>query len=40
MTRGKYLFDYGDEAGTAPVVTVHTLGHTFIPPGIHAGGLR
>jgi tryptophan synthase beta chain len=40
MTRGKYLFDYGDEAGTAPIVKMHTLGHTFIPPGIHAGGLR
>jgi predicted alternative tryptophan synthase beta-subunit len=39
MTRGKYLFDYGDEAGTAPIVRMHTLGHTFIPPGIHAGGL-
>jgi len=40
MTRGKYLFDYGDTAATAPVVKMHTLGHTFIPPGIHAGGLR
>jgi tryptophan synthase beta chain len=40
MTRGQYLFDYGDEAGTAPIVRMHTLGHTFIPPGIHAGGLR
>ncbi|HUS15337.1 MAG TPA: TrpB-like pyridoxal phosphate-dependent enzyme [Chloroflexia bacterium] len=40
LTRGTYTFDYGDEAGTAPVVKMHTLGHTFIPPGIHAGGLR
>ena len=40
LTRGKYVFDYGDEAGTAPIVRMHTLGHTFIPPGIHAGGLR
>jgi tryptophan synthase beta chain len=40
MTRGKYVFDYGDTAGTAPIVKMHTLGHTFMPPGIHAGGLR
>jgi tryptophan synthase beta chain len=40
MTRGKYLFDYGDMAGSAPVVKMYTLGHTFVPPGIHAGGLR
>jgi len=40
MTRGKYAFDWGDQAATAPVVKMHTLGHTFIPPGIHAGGLR
>jgi len=40
LTRGTYTFDYGDEAATAPVVKMHTLGHTFIPPGIHAGGLR
>ncbi|MBI1946309.1 MAG: TrpB-like pyridoxal phosphate-dependent enzyme [Deltaproteobacteria bacterium] len=40
LTRGKYAFDYGDTAATAPIMKMHTLGHTFIPPGIHAGGLR
>jgi tryptophan synthase beta chain len=40
LTRGQYTFDYGDTAGMAPIVKMHTLGHTFIPPGIHAGGLR
>jgi tryptophan synthase beta chain len=40
LTRGKYTFDYGDTAAMAPIVKMHTLGHTFIPPGIHAGGLR
>jgi tryptophan synthase beta chain len=40
LTRGKYTFDYGDTAATAPVVKMHTLGHSFVPPGIHAGGLR
>ncbi len=40
ITRGKYTFDYGDTAAMAPIVKMHTLGHTFVPPGIHAGGLR
>jgi len=40
MTRGTYAYDWGDLAAMAPVVKMHTLGHTFIPPGIHAGGLR
>ncbi len=40
LTRGEYTFDYGDTATMAPVVKMHTLGHTFVPPGIHAGGLR
>jgi tryptophan synthase beta chain len=40
LTKGKYTFDYGDTAAMAPVVKMYTLGHTFIPPGIHAGGLR
>ena len=40
VTRGKYTFDYGDTAAMAPIVKMHTLGHTFVPPGIHAGGLR
>lgn len=40
LTKGVYTFDYGDTAKMAPVVKMHTLGHDFIPPGIHAGGLR
>jgi tryptophan synthase beta chain len=40
LTKGHYAFDYGDAAATAPIVKMHTLGHTFVPPGIHAGGLR
>ncbi len=40
LTKGKYTFDYGDSAGMAPILKMHTLGHTFVPPGIHAGGLR
>ncbi|PID86363.1 MAG: TrpB-like pyridoxal phosphate-dependent enzyme [Chloroflexi bacterium] len=40
LTRGSYTFDYGDTAAMAPVVKMHTLGHSFIPPSIHAGGLR
>lgn len=40
LTRGTYAFDYGDTAAMAPIVKMHTLGHTFVPPGIHAGGLR
>jgi tryptophan synthase beta chain len=40
LTKGKYTFDFGDTAAMAPVVKMYTLGHTFIPPGIHAGGLR
>ena len=40
LTRGKYAFDFGDTASMAPVVKMHTLGHTFVPPTIHAGGLR
>jgi tryptophan synthase beta chain len=40
LTRGQYAFDWGDTAASAPIVKMHTLGHTFIPPGIHAGGLR
>jgi len=40
MTKGVYTFDYGDTAAMAPIVKMYTLGHTFIPPGIHAGGLR
>jgi tryptophan synthase beta chain len=40
LTKGKYTFDYGDTAQMAPIVKMHTLGHSFIPPDIHAGGLR
>jgi tryptophan synthase beta chain len=40
LTRGRYTYDFGDSAGMAPVAKMHTLGRTFVPPGIHAGGLR
>lgn len=40
VTKGLYTWDYGDVAGLAPIVKMYTLGHTFMPPGIHAGGLR
>ncbi|MEW6403709.1 MAG: TrpB-like pyridoxal phosphate-dependent enzyme [Chloroflexota bacterium] len=40
LTKGTYTFDYGDTARMAPIVKMHTLGHDFVPPGIHAGGLR
>jgi tryptophan synthase beta chain len=40
MTRGVYAYDFGDTVGMTPLVKMHTLGHDFIPPGIHAGGLR
>ena len=40
LTRGTYTWDNADVVGMAPIVKMHTLGHTFVPPGIHAGGLR
>ncbi|MFZ5591124.1 MAG: TrpB-like pyridoxal phosphate-dependent enzyme, partial [Bacillota bacterium] len=40
LTRGKYAYDFGDVAGLAPIVQMYTLGANFMPPGIHAGGLR
>lgn len=40
LTKGKYLYDYGDVAGFTPIMKMYTLGHDFVPPGIHAGGLR
>ncbi|MEW6241901.1 MAG: TrpB-like pyridoxal phosphate-dependent enzyme [Chloroflexota bacterium] len=40
LTKGEYTFDYGDTAKTGPVAKMYTLGHSFVPPGIHAGGLR
>jgi tryptophan synthase beta chain len=40
LTKGEYRYDFGDTAGMTPLVKMYTLGHTFIPEGIHAGGLR
>jgi tryptophan synthase beta chain len=40
FTRGVYAYDFGDTAGMTPLLKMHTLGHTFIPDPIHAGGLR
>ena len=40
LTKGIFAFDYGDTARMAPIVKMYTLGHDFIPPEIHAGGLR
>jgi tryptophan synthase beta chain len=40
LTRGVFAFDYGDTAKMAPIVKMFTLGHDFVPPPIHAGGLR
>jgi tryptophan synthase beta chain len=40
LTKGVYTFDYGDTAKMAPIVKMYTLGHGFVPPPIHAGGLR
>ncbi len=40
LTKGVYAYDYGDTAKLAPVAKMYTLGHTFMPAGIHAGGLR
>ena len=40
LTKGVYAFDYGDTAKVAPITMMYTLGHDFMPPGIHAGGLR
>jgi tryptophan synthase beta chain len=40
LTRGPDAYDFGDTAGMTPLVKMFTLGHTFVPPGIHAGGLR
>lgn len=40
LTRGKYAYDFGDVAKMTPLLYMYTLGHDFIPPGIHAGGLR
>jgi tryptophan synthase beta chain len=40
MTRGVYAYDFGDLSKRTPMMQMYTLGHDFIPPGIHAGGLR
>jgi tryptophan synthase beta chain len=40
LTKGEYRYDFGDTAGMTPLLKMHTLGHTFIPAPIHAGGLR
>ena len=40
MTRAAFRYDFGDTACTTPLLAMHTLGHAFIPPPIHAGGLR
>jgi len=40
ITKGPFAYDYGDTAKTGPIAKMYTLGHDFIPPGIHAGGLR
>jgi tryptophan synthase beta chain len=40
LTKGKYAYDFGDTAHLTPLVKMHTLGSTFVPEGIHAGGLR
>ncbi|MCK4793752.1 MAG: TrpB-like pyridoxal phosphate-dependent enzyme [Desulfobacteraceae bacterium] len=40
VTKGLYAWDYGDVAGMAPIALMYTLGHTFVPPPVHAGGLR
>ncbi len=40
LTKGVYAFDYGDTVGMAPITKMYTLGHEFMPSGVHAGGLR
>lgn len=40
LSRGRFAYDYGDVAGLTPLLSMYTLGAEFIPPGIHAGGLR
>lgn len=38
LTKGTYAYDYGDVTGLTPIMTMYTLGHDFMSPGIHAGG--
>jgi tryptophan synthase beta chain len=40
LTRGEYKYDFGDTAGLTPLIKMYTLGHDYIPPSVHAGGLR
>ena len=40
LTKGHYAYDFGDMSGYTPLMLMYTLGHDFVPPGIHAGGLR
>ena len=40
MTRGPFVYDHGDVAEMTPLLPMHSLGHTFVPPPLHAGGLR
>src|SRR3954468_6427327 len=40
LTRGVYRYDYGDTSGLTPLMPMYTLGHDFVPPPVHAGGLR
>lgn len=40
LTRGEFRYDFGDTAGMTPLLKMYTLGHTFVPASIHAGGLR
>ena len=40
LTKGEYRYDFGDTAGMTPLIKMYTLGHEFMPPALHAGGLR
>ena len=40
LTKGQFAYDFGDASGFTPLMKMYTLGHDFMPPGIHAGGLR
>jgi tryptophan synthase beta chain len=40
LTKGQYVYDFGDTVGMTPLIKMHTLGHGFVPPPLHAGGLR
>lgn len=40
LTQGEYRYDFGDTEGLTPLIKMYTLGHDFVPPSVHAGGLR